>query len=448
MAFVAGGVLDARSWPAMQPEEDDRGKDGVCTLSCWTTPSKIRSSLGSTAGCISCSGVGGSKPSPSSTCNQCSRESSDRGEAPVRLGVNDVAPLISGSFKAACLCSRSRLSRHRLAELLGLQAATAHTAIGRPSMAEEAETWQTSVAQIEEIAREDPAVGRRLRAARSREFLMDFRARERVEEESFAKSMRQREKEEHLKVQARVRQANAWAKMLGDTKRFRIRGIPMDLTSAWGKMFTTGEEGSGHHIKALKANLAVPSLPARRRDDDGAEELPVLPAPVLSSSVSAVSSVRLVVMLSMPGAPDRQLSTLLFDREFAKLGRRVDLARKQRAEDMVSKPAEGETGKRASMVLIDAAAPVVEARARTVAIAARERRSKALVQGELRRALRETAFLTQALRQQIAVLKAKGWNQHGRSGIPDFAPPDLRELQASALSLEVPRAASEAPADE
>ena len=87
--------------------------------------------------------------------------------------------------------------------------------------------WKGRVEQIEELAQTDPVLGQRLRAARSLELLKAHDSRERDSESDFAAAMMRREKEDLLRINARVRQVRCWhARTFSPASHLRRTGLP------------------------------------------------------------------------------------------------------------------------------------------------------------------------------------------------------------------------------
>jgi len=363
---------------------------------------------------------------------------------------------------------------------------------------EEEPEWKGRVAQIDDLAKEDPGLAQRLRAARSKEFLEAHDAKAREAETDFARSMMHREKEDLLRINARVRQVNQWCRLLGEMDRkYTLVKFPSDLLSPYGQYMAQNDARVAQKAQQLKPHLALPSgpteprarktraevyeasmtamrsppragaaasssaslpamspaasgsgalsaraaSPSARRPGSaaptGASPLPLArpaTASLARASVPAVTTSRVVIRLSRSGEEPRQLSVPLFEREYAKIAKRVELAKKAAASGAAAAPAPAAMrgAKSADRLLVAEASAVVDNRAsaigRTAATAAARRQTKAQVQSELRRALRETAFLTQALRTQARILKERGWNQGGRSGAPAPAPDGVAAL--------------------
>lgn len=365
--------------------------------------------------------------------------------------------------------------------------------VGAPGMALAGKdaAWKGRVEQIEELAQTDPVLGQRLRAARSLELLKAHDSRKRDSESDFAAAMMRREKEDLLRINARVRQVNQWCKQLGEDRRYTLVKYPSDLTTPYGRFMAKHDASVAQKAALLKSHLALPAAPSAPRQRPTREDVyttataamrsperqvagssaagprPGRPSTAKSAShttatpsrtlamgeaarpasaalaratVPPVTTSRVVIRLAQASGEPRQLSVALFEREVAKLSRRVAEARaagtlgqSAGGADPVAKgsgPARGKRG--ADSLLISEASALVDARASpmaaTAAAAARARQSKAQVQAELRRALRETAFLTQALRTQAKVLRDKGWNAGGRSGAVPRAPEGAAEL--------------------
>mmetsp|Transcript_829 Transcript_829/g.3213 ORF Transcript_829/g.3213 Transcript_829/m.3213 type:complete len:457 (+) Transcript_829:319-1689(+) len=353
--------------------------------------------------------------------------------------------------------------------------------------------WKGRVEQIEELAQTDPVLGQRLRAARSLELLKAHDSRERDSESDFAAAMMRREKEDLLRINARVRQVNQWCKQLGEDRRYTLVKYPSDLTTPYGRLMAKHDASVAQKAALLKPHLALPAAPSSPRQRPSREDVyhsataamrsperqragsaappgrsaarptsassaggakaaapPVgetarpASATLARATVPPVTTSRVVIRLAQASGEPRQLSVALFEREVAKLSRRVAEARAagtlgqgagaggSSAEPSSQGAAAARSKRGADRLLISEASALVDARASpmaaTAAAAARARQSKAQVQAELRRALRETAFLTQALRTQAKVLRDKGWNAGGRAGAVPRAPEGAAEL--------------------
>lgn len=333
-----------------------------------------------------------------------------------------------------------------------------HTAIPQPTLA-----------HIDEVAKEDANLAGRLRAARSRQLLAEYREKEREAESGFAQIMMRREKEDRLLISSRVRAANGWAKALRDPRRFQLVSLPADLLSPYGREMASSDVSVAQRAKQLQKELAGKTMITEARERPtreqvyessrhGMSRVASAPKPLdrpksasafeaaalasaahariggsMSSSlakatVPAVTDNRVVIRLTQDGSAARQLSIALFDREHDKLSRRIAAARRS-SRAARKEQADRESRARASRgkgsaesLLIAEAEAVVDARASPMAIAAlaaaKARQTKSEVQAQLRRALRETAFLTQTLRQQSQLLKDRGWNAGGRAALP------------------------------